>query len=103
MKRHIMNIIKEAAKAYTGTTGIVRDAIRQYLESKKKEWPHDRRQTIGGSEIGQCARKIFCLKFEDDPDMAVPRDPDAHDSWGARERGTLIENHLLVPAMRQKY
>src|SRR3974390_508340 len=89
MKRHTMSIVAKA--------------VKEYVESKKKEWPHDRRQTIGASEIGQCARKIFCLKFEDDPDMAVPRDPDAHDSWGARERGTLIENHLLVPAMRQKY
>jgi hypothetical protein len=82
---------------------IVKKAVQEYVESKKKEWPHDRRQTIGASEIGQCARKIFCLKFEDDPDMRVPRDPDAHDSWGARERGSLIENHLLVPAMRRKY
>jgi hypothetical protein len=84
-------------------TGIVAEAVRQYVESQTKTWPHDRRQTIGASEIGQCARKIFCIKFEDDPDMAVPRDPDSHDSWGARERGNLIEKHLLVPAMRLKY
>ena len=83
--------------------GIVTEAIKQYVETQKREWKHDRRQSIGASEIGQCARKVFCTKFEDDPDLAVPRDPDAHDSWGARERGNLIEKHLLVPAMRAKY
>jgi CRISPR/Cas system-associated exonuclease Cas4 (RecB family) len=82
---------------------IVTEAIKQYVESQKKTWPHDRRQTIGASEIGQCARKIFCIKFEDDPDMAVPRDSGMHDPWGARERGNLIEKYLIVPAMRLKY
>jgi hypothetical protein len=83
--------------------GIVTQAVAEFIASQKKVWKHDRRQSIGASEIGQCARKIFCMKFEDDPDIAVPRDPDAHDSWGARERGNLIEKHLLVPAMRAKY
>jgi len=83
--------------------GIVTEAVKQFVESQTKTWKHDRRQTIGASEIGQCARKIFCVKFENDPELHVPRDPDAHDSWGARERGNLIERHLLVPAMRAKY
>ena len=82
---------------------IVTHAIQEYIKAQRKTWKHDRRQSIGASEIGQCARKVFCTKFEDDPDLAVPRDPDAHDSWGARERGNLIEKHLLVPAMRAKY
>jgi hypothetical protein len=82
---------------------IVTTAVREFVESQKKIWKHDRAQSIGASEIGQCARKIFCTKFEDDPDLAVPRNPDAHDSWGARERGNLIEKHLLVPAMRAKF
>jgi hypothetical protein len=82
---------------------IVTQAISEFVTAQKKVWKHDRAQSIGASEIGQCARKIFCIKFEDDPDLAVPRDPDAHDSWGARERGNLIEKHLLVPAMREKY
>src|SRR6516225_9111770 len=84
-------------------TGIVTDAVAEFVTAQKKTWKHDRAQSIGASEIGQCARKIFCTKFEDDPDLAVPRDPDAHDSWGARERGNLIEKHLLVPAMRAKF
>ena len=83
--------------------GIVTQAVAEFIASQKKVWKHDRRQSIGASEIGQCARKVFCTKFEDDPDLAVERDPDAHDSWGARERGNLIEKHLLVPAMRAKY
>jgi hypothetical protein len=82
---------------------IVTTAVAEYVTAQKKTWKHDRAQSIGASEIGQCARKIFCTKFEDDPDLAVPRDPDAHDSWGARERGNLIEKHLLVPAMRAKF
>ena len=82
---------------------IVTEAVKQYVESQKKEWKHDRRQSVGASEIGQCSRKIWCIKYED-METGVPRDPDkVLDSWGARERGNLIEKHLLVPAMRAKY
>jgi len=81
---------------------IVTEAVKQYVESQKKEWKHDRRQSVGASEIGQCSRKIWCIKYED-MESGVPRDPDTKDSWGARERGNLIEKHLLVPAMRAKY
>ena len=81
---------------------IVTEAVKQYVESQKKEWKHDRRQSVGASEIGQCSRKIWCIKYED-METGVPRDQDTVDSWGARERGNLIEKHLLVPAMRAKY
>jgi len=82
---------------------IVTEAVNQYIKQQQKEWVHDRRQTIGASEIGQCARKIFCLKFEDDPHLRVPRNAGYVDSWGARERGNLIEKHLLVPAMKKNF
>jgi len=81
---------------------IVTEAVKKYVESQKKEWKHDRRQSVGASEIGQCSRKIWCVKYED-MECGVERNEGEPDSWGARERGNLIEKHLLVPAMRAKY
>jgi CRISPR/Cas system-associated exonuclease Cas4 (RecB family) len=36
-------------------------------------------------------------------ECGVKRNEGEPDSWGARERGNLIERHLLVPAMRAKF
>ena len=83
-------------------TSIVTSAVEQFIKHQKKTWKHDRRQTIGASEIGQCARKIFCVKLED-TELRVPRNEGFVDTWGARERGNLIEQHLLVPAIRQRF
>lgn len=72
----------------------VKDAIHKYAESKERQWTHDRSATVGASEIGQCARKIFFSKKN------TPRDPDYVDSWGARLRGNVIENEYWLPALR---
>lgn len=81
----------------------IADAIADYVKSRERVFDTDRTQTVGASEIGQCIKKVFALKFEHEPGMGVARDEDYVETWGARTRGSLIENELLVPAIRQKY
>lgn len=82
---------------------IVANALHSYAIGQNKVWSADRSQTVGASEVGQCARKVFWLKNEGDPQHAVPRDPGYVDSWGARMRGTVFEDQFWVPAMRAAY
>ena len=84
-------------------TGAVLEALNEYVETNKKVFSTDRSQTVGASEIGQCERKIAAFKLEGTGGSEIMRDPDYKDSWGARERGNLIENHLMVPAIKAKY
>src|SRR4029077_15119299 len=58
------------------------------------EWFHDRSNTVGASEIGQCIRKTWFSKHD------IQRDEGYIDRYGVRLRGTLIENHYWVPAMQ---
>jgi hypothetical protein len=61
-----------------------------------------RAQTVGASEVGQCARKIFYLKNEGS-EFGAARDPDHVDSWGATVRGSIFESAFFVPALRARY
>jgi hypothetical protein len=56
-----------------------------------------RSKTVGASEIGQCARKVFWNKF------GAHRDPEYADTWGARVRGSVFESSFWVPALRKRY
>src|SRR5215831_1823013 len=62
-----------------------------------------RGQTVGASDVGQCARQVYFTKNERDPDYGSPRNPDATDGWGAPLRGTIYETYFWVPALRAKY
>src|SRR5262245_14255587 len=62
-----------------------------------------REQTVGGSDVGKCARQVFFEKHEADPEFGAARNPDAVDGWGARLRGTIFEQHFWTPALRAKY
>ena len=68
-----------------------------------KLWTHDRSNTVGASEVGQCARKIFWLKSENDSAHRVDRDPDYTETWGARMRGTMFEDNFWEPALRKRF
>lgn len=72
----------------------IRDILNRYAATLDKKWDHDRSRTVGASEIGQCARKIHFAKHN------APRDPDYSDGWGARLRGSIIEEQFWVPALR---
>jgi hypothetical protein len=82
---------------------MIREALDAYANGLQREFVHDRAQTVGASEVGQCARKVFWLKNEDDPTHAAPRDEGFVDGWGARLRGTVFEDHFWAPAMRAKF
>ena len=84
-------------------TGIIADTLDRYAKSTSRIFSHDRLNTVGASEIGQCVRKIFWFKNEGDAKYGAPRDPEYVDSWGARMRGTVIEDAFWEPAMRARF
>ena len=84
-------------------TSIIAQTLDAYAQSASKIFTHDRLNTLGASEVGQCARKMFWLKNEDDTQLRVPRDPGYVDTWGARARGSVFEDAFWVPAMRKQF
>jgi hypothetical protein len=57
----------------------------------------DRAHTVGASDVGQCARKVFYAKRD------APRDSGFVDGWGAQLRGSVFERELWVPALRAAF
>lgn len=84
-------------------TSIIAQTLDAYANSTAKTWSHDRLNTLGASEVGQCARKVFWLKNEGDAKYGAKRDPDYVDSWGARMRGTVFEDAFWEPALRARF
>lgn len=82
---------------------MIREALEQFAAASAKTWQHDRSQTVGASEVGQCARRVFFLKNEDDVVYGARRNEDHEDGWGAKVRGTIYENHWWEPALRAAY
>lgn len=78
---------------------MIKEALDAFARSPAmaKIFLMDRNRTIGASEIGQCARRMYWVKTEGLPD------PDYQDNWGARLRGTVMEERFWTPAMRKKY
>jgi hypothetical protein len=81
---------------------VIKDVLDQFARSTGRVF-EGREHTAGGSDIGQCARKVFWMKMEGDPDYGAARDPDYVDSWGAWVRGSTFENAVWLPAMRARY
>lgn len=84
-------------------SGIISAALNNFAVSNARAWAHDRSQTLGASEVGQCARRVFWLKNEGDAGYGVPRDPGFKDGWGARVRGSVMEDHFWYPAMKATF
>jgi hypothetical protein len=82
---------------------MIKQALAAYADTSVRVFVSDRSQTVGASEVGQCARKVFWTKNEGDPVYGAPRDPGYVDTWGARARGTIYENHWWEPALRSVY
>ena len=72
----------------------LKEMLAEWNAANQKEWEHDRTQTVGASEIFQCARKVFLTKNQ------VPQDEDFDGGFGALVRGNLIENEVWEPAIR---
>lgn len=70
--------------------------------TSNKVWLLARDQSVGASTVGGCSRKAHYEKNQDDPSAPQP-DPDFVDSYGAKMRGTVMEDALFVPAMRLAY
>jgi hypothetical protein len=81
---------------------MISEALTAYANGVRTPDEH-RASTLGASEVGQCARRIFFLKNERDPHYRVTRDADHQDSWGAQQRGSVYERAFWVPALRAKY
>jgi len=71
--------------------------LTDYVAKKTKTWKHDRMVTVGASEIGACERRTYYLKSSERADK------DHLARWGATHRGDLIEQYLVVPALRQRF
>jgi hypothetical protein len=84
-------------------TGIIHAALHEHAANSSRVWATDRSQTVGASEVGQCARKVFWLKNEGDATYGAPRDDGYMDSWGARVRGSVYEDQFWYPALKAKF
>lgn len=84
-------------------SNLIQQTLDAYAKTAGKTFSHDRLNTVGASEVGQCCRKIFWYKNEGDSKYGVERDPEYVDSWGARMRGTVIEDAFWEPAMKARF
>lgn len=70
------------------------EAYDTYVKSHQKVWAHDRSKTVGASEAFGCLRKVWFSKNN------APKDSDYKESWGALQRGDLIEGYFAEPAVK---
>ena len=68
-----------------------------YVSSNQKIWEHDRNESLGASETFACIRRAWFKRFGEDRGFAS--DPDYENTWGAMERGNVMEDHHVVPAL----
>lgn len=81
---------------------MIKEAFNNYAVSLTKTWNYDRTKTVGASEIGQCARKIYAIKNLGTR-KGVVADADWTDNWGARVRGTIMEQQFWYPALKARF
>lgn len=78
---------------------MIKQALGSYATSKafQKVFAMDRTRTVGASEIGLCARRMYYVKTEG------REDEDYTDRWGAKVRGTIMEEKFWQPAMTKRF
>ena len=67
-----------------------------YIAANQKVWSHDRSLTVGASEAFDCIRKTWFVKRGAEFGFV---ENEGEERWGAMERGNLIEEHFVVPAV----
>ena len=72
---------------------MIAEALAEYVAAAALP-PGARAGSVGASDVGQCARKIFYDK------RGAERDHDCADGWGARIRGATFEKFFWAPALR---
>jgi|SRR6266704_856687 len=77
------------------------EAYEQFYHTLERDMG-DRSKTVGASEIGLCARQTFWVKNKGTR-KGVDEDDDYEHDWGARIRGTIMEQAFWEPALRAKY
>jgi hypothetical protein len=68
-----------------------------FVANNQKGWAHDRSSTIGASELFACIREVGFKKRGEE--FGYEEDEEYENSWGAMERGNLIEDHWVVPVL----
>ncbi len=81
---------------------MIADTLATYAKTITRVF-EGRENTVGASEVGQCARKVFFAKNTKDRAYAIAADVDYGDRWGAALRGRLFEAHFWVPALRARF
>jgi hypothetical protein len=81
---------------------MIAEALADYAKATARHFL-GRENTVGASEVGQCARKIYLAKNVGDPVYGAACDEDYADPWGAALRGRLFEDHFWVPALRARF
>jgi hypothetical protein len=81
---------------------MITDALAAYAKATARTF-EGRENTVGASEVGQCARKVYFAKNAGDHVYGAASDEDYQDTWGAALRGRLFEDHFWVPALRARY
>lgn len=74
-------------------TATLGDACRSYALTMRAGFSHDRRKTVGASEIGQCIRKVVYDKLGLAPDNDIPPDT------GFTVRGNVMEDAWSAPML----
>lgn len=69
-------------------------AFNEWAETSKVAFDDDRTATIGGSEIGGCARQVGYKKSSTPPDAGYV------ESQGFAARGNVMEDNVIVPVVR---
>lgn len=75
---------------------MIRDVLNQYAASTERVFKHDRTRSVGASEIGQCARKVWYTKH-------LPPPEKGSSNWGATTRGSVMEDAFWVKAMKARF
>lgn len=82
---------------------MIAEALAAYARATARSFGDERAQTIGASEVGQCARKTYFAKNAGDHVYGADSDEDFENAWGAALRGRLLEDYFWVPALRARY
>ena len=70
------------------------DIFNRYYHDNPKSWDYDRKLSVGASSAFQCIRKSH---FDKNP--KYKQDESYIESWGAFQRGNMMEDDYIVPAM----
>ena len=81
---------------------MIAEVLAAYAKATARQFT-DRENTVGASEVGQCARRVFYGKNSGDPVYGASSDEDYADPWGAALRGRLFEDYFWVPALRARF